>query len=120
MTNIIIFLVIGLSAGLLSGFFGIGGGIIIIPALIYFCGFSQLKAQGTSLAVLLPPVGLLAFLEYYKKGNVDLKAGIVICITVFLGAMFGSKIAQLVPPTILRKSFAVFMLLISLKMFFSK
>lgn len=120
MTEIITLLAIGLVAGILSGFFGIGGGIIIIPALIYICGFTQLKAQGTSLAVLLPPVGLLAFLEYYKKGNVDIKAGLIICVMVFLGALFGGKIAQQLPPAVLKKGFAVFMFLISLKMFFSK
>ena len=72
MLNIVIYLLIGILAGLLSGLFGIGGGIIIIPALVYIGGFSQLKAQGTSLAALLLPVGILAFIEYYKKGNVDM------------------------------------------------
>ena len=67
MLNIILFILIGLIAGILSGFLGIGGGVIIVPALIYICGFSQLKAQGTSLAILLPPVGILAFIEYYKR-----------------------------------------------------
>lgn len=120
MANIILFIVIGLTAGILSGLFGIGGGIIIIPALVFICGFTQLKAQGTSLAILLPPVGLLAFLEYYKKGNVDVKAGILICIFVFFGALLGGKIAQVLPPAALKKGFAVFLFLVSLKMFFSK
>ncbi|MDP4152441.1 MAG: sulfite exporter TauE/SafE family protein [Bacillota bacterium] len=120
MTNALIFIAVGLLAGILSGFFGIGGGIIIVPALIYICGFSQLKAQGTSLAVLLPPVGILAFLEYYKKGNVDLKAAILICITVLIGAMLGGKIVQHIPDEILKKGFAVFMLLMSVKMLFGK
>jgi uncharacterized membrane protein YfcA len=69
---------------------------------------------------LLPPVGILAFLEYYKKNNVDIKAGIIICIAVLLGAMLGGKIAQNISPIILKKGFAIFMLLISLKMLFSK
>lgn len=120
MLNIILLILIGLLAGILSGLFGIGGGVIIIPALIYIAGFSQLKAQGTSLAVLLPPVGLLAFLEYYKKGYVDIKAGIILCIMVFLGAMLGAKIAQQVPANILKKGFAVFMIAVSLKMLFGK
>ena len=120
MTQMILLIIIGLTAGVLSGLFGIGGGIIIIPALIFLCGFTQLKAQGTSLAILLPPVGLLAFLEYYKKGNVDIKAGITICIFVFVGALLGGKIAQQLPPAALKKGFAVFMFLVSLKMFFSK
>lgn len=120
MATYLLFIAIGLFAGLLSGLFGIGGGIIIVPALIYLCGFTQLKAQGTSLAILLPPVGILAFLEYYRKGNVDVKAGILICATLFLGAMFGGRIAQNIPTEYLKKGFAVFMLLVSLKMLISK
>ncbi|GKU27044.1 sulfite exporter TauE/SafE family protein [Clostridium folliculivorans] len=120
MFNIIPFILIGLSAGILSGLFGIGGGVIIVPALIYICNFSQLMAQGTSLAVLLPPVGLLAFLEYYKKGDVDIKAGIIICITVLIGGILGGKIAQAISPNMLKKGFALFMLIISLKMLFGK
>jgi len=73
MINIILFIAIGLAAGVLSGMFGIGGGIIIVPTLIYLCGFDQLKAQGTSLAILLPPVGILAFISYYKRGQVNIK-----------------------------------------------
>lgn len=120
MTNLLFFVLIGLAAGILSGFFGIGGGIIIVPALVFICGFSQLKAQGTSLAIMLPPVGILAFIEYYKKGNVDIKAGIIICITVFLGALLGGRIAQHINPDYLKKGFAVFMILLSLKMLFGK
>lgn len=116
----ILFIVIGLMAGILSGMFGIGGGIIIVPALMYFCGFEQLKAQGTSLAILLPPVGILAFIEYYKKGQVDVKAGILICIFLVVGAVFGAKIANNIPLYIIKKGFAVLMILISVKMFFSK
>jgi uncharacterized membrane protein YfcA len=120
MHNIIIFILIGSVAGILSGIFGIGGGVVIIPGLIYLAGFTQLKAQGTSLAILLPPVGILAFMEYYKKGYVDVKAAIIICITVLLGAMIGSKIVSKIPVEYLRKGFAVFMIAVSLKMFFSK
>lgn len=120
MINIILFIMIGLIAGVLSGLFGIGGGVIIVPALIYLCGFSQLKAQGTSLAILLPPVGILAFLEYYKKGYVNLQAGILICIFLVIGSVFGSKISHSLPLPVLKKSFGVLMILISLKMIFSK
>lgn len=120
MLNIIIFILIGFTAGILSGLFGIGGGIIIIPALTYIIGFTQLKAQGTSLAILLPPVGILAFLEYYKRGNVDIKAGVIISITLLLGAMFGGKIAQCIPPYYLKKGFAIFMILVSIKMLVDK
>lgn len=118
--DMILFIIIGLIAGILSGMFGIGGGIIIVPALVYFCGFSQLKAQGTSLAILLPPVGIAAFTYYYKRGQVDLKAGILICIFVVIGSLFGAKIANNIPISILKKSFGVLMILVSLKMIFSK
>lgn len=117
---VLIYAAIGLAAGLLSGFFGIGGGIIIVPTLMYFAGFSQLMAQGTSLAVMLPPVGILAFWEYYKRGNVDITAGILICITLLIGGLIGGKIAQVIPPYILKKGFAVFLMLVSIKMLLGK
>lgn len=118
--NVILFIGIGAVAGILSGMFGIGGGVIIVPALIYLCGFSQLKAQGTSLAILLPPVGIAAFTYYYKRGEVDLKAGILICLFLIIGSIFGAKIANNIPLSILKKCFGVLMILISLKMIFSK
>lgn len=120
MYSIILYILIGIAAGILSGMFGIGGGIIIVPALIYLCGFSQLKAQGTSLAVLLPPVGILAFIQYYKKGQVNVQAGILIVIFLVAGSVFGAKFAQNLPTDILKKGFGVLMILISLKMIFSK
>ena len=120
MINIILFILIGLLAGVLSGLFGIGGGVIIVPALIFLCGFSQLKAQGTSLAVLLPPVGIAAFLIYYKQGNVDIKAGILIVIFLIIGSFFGAKMASAVPIDVLKKLFGILMLLISIKMIVSK
>ena len=120
MTSIILFILIGIVAGILSGMFGIGGGIIIVPALIYLCGFTQLKAQGTSLAVLLPPVGIFAFIEYYRKGQVNVQAGALIVIFVVIGSVFGAKLAQNLSIEVLRKSFGILMLLISIKMIFTK
>jgi len=120
MVNIILFVLIGISAGILSGMFGIGGGIIIVPALIYFCEFSQLKAQGTSLAILLPPVGILAFIQYYKNDQVDLKAGILIAIFLVLGSVLGAKIANNISTDLLKKAFGVLMIVISLKMMLTK
>jgi uncharacterized protein len=120
MSDILIFMAIGISAGVLSGMFGIGGGVIIIPALVYIAGFTQLKAQGTSLAILLPPVGLLAFMQYYKNGHVDVRAAIAICATVFLGAMFGAKFVQHVPVELLKKGFSVLLMAIAVKMFFGR
>ncbi len=120
MSDMVLFILIGLSAGVLGGVFGLGGGFIIVPALVMLCGFSQLKAQGTSLAVMLPPVGLLAFMTYYRNGNVDLKAGIIICITLFIGGLFGAQMVQSANNDLLRKGFAIFMILISIKMLMSK
>jgi uncharacterized membrane protein YfcA len=120
MAEVMLFTVIGLMAGILSGMFGIGGGIIIVPALIYLCGFDQLKAQGTSLAIMLPPVGILAFIEYYKRGQVSIKAGILICIFLVIGSIFGAKIANSVPISVIKKGFAILMIAISIKMLLSK
>jgi uncharacterized membrane protein YfcA len=89
-----ILVLIGLSAGLTAGLFGVGGGLIIVPALIYLVGFSAQKAIGTSLAVLLPPVGLGAFLEYYRHGNVDVRAAVAIAVSLFAGAWLSASLAN--------------------------
>ena len=120
MSDVVIYLLIGAVAGILSGLFGIGGGVIIIPALVLLEGFSQLKAQGTSLVALLPPVGILAFLEYYKRGNTDLYAGLIICVAMVIGAKFGAQFANMLPLDIMRKAFGVFVILIGIKTFFGK
>ncbi|MFL0198526.1 sulfite exporter TauE/SafE family protein [Clostridium sp. WILCCON 0269] len=120
MTSTILFIIIGVIAGILSGLFGIGGGVIIVPALIYLCGFSQLKAQGTSLAILLPPVGILAFMDYYKRGQVSLQAGILICVFLVIGSVFGAKISHIMPVGMLRKLFGILMILISIKLILEK
>lgn len=118
--NLIIYVVIGVVAGILSGLFGIGGGIIIIPGLMFLKGFPQLKAQGTSLIAMLPPVGILAFIEYYKKGNTDLYAGIIICITMIISAKFGGQLANMLPINIMRKAFGIFVILVGIKTFLGK
>ena len=120
MLNIIILILIGSIAGILSGLFGIGGGIVIIPALMFLKGFPQLKAQGTSLIAMLPPVGILAFIEYNKKGNTDIFAGIVICITMLICAKFGSQLANALPIHIMKKAFGIFVILVGIKTFFGK
>lgn len=102
------FLLTGLVAGIAAGFFGIGGGLVIVPALVYFAGFSQHKATGTSLAILLPPLGIGAVYEYAKKGNVDWTAAAIIAVLLALGAWFGGKYAnQLKGPT-LQLGFGIF------------
>ena len=102
--------VIGLVAGIGSGFFGIGGGVIIVPALIYWAGYSQHRAVGTSLAVLLPPVGLAATAEYYRKGNVDLPAAMIIAVGLLLGGYVGAFAANKMSGPHLRLFFGVFVL----------
>jgi len=115
-STIVILLVIGLLAGLLSGLVGIGGGIIIVPALVYFLGFSQHSAQGTSLGLLLPPVGILAVMNYYKKGLLDIKVVAIMAIAFVVGAFLGSKISITLSEDKLKKFFAVVLLLIAGKM----
>ena len=115
---IFILLLIGLVAGVLSGIIGIGGGIVIVPALVYFIGFSQRTAQGTSLAILLLPIGLLGVIQFYKAGYVDIKVTAIISLAFFLGSYFGSRIALTVPQEILKKYFAVLLLIIAIKMLF--
>jgi uncharacterized protein len=113
-------LAIGVAAGILAGMVGVGGGIVIVPALVYFFKMDQHTAQGTSLAVLLPPTGLLAFLRYYKAGHVDVGIALVMIVGVLLGGYFGGGWAQAVSGTALRKGFAVFMFIVALNMFFQK
>ncbi len=111
---------IGIAAGILAGMVGVGGGIVIVPALIYFFGMDQHTAQGTSLAVLLPPTGLFAFMRYYRAGHVDVKVAALIVVGLLLGGWIGGGWAQQVSGPALRKGFAAMLLLVSLKMFFEK
>lgn len=90
-----IFIVIGLVGGGAAGLFGIGGGIIIVPALVYWAGFSQHAATGTTLAVLLPPIGLAAAYEYYRHGNVDIRAALILAASMFVGSWLGAVFAKL-------------------------
>ncbi len=120
MALVMAYLALGLFAGVLSGLVGLGGGFIMVPALVLLFGFSQHRAQGTSLAVLLPPTGLLAAWVYYQRGFVDIKAAALICLGVFVGGYFGGKLATSIPSGALEKVFGVILLLISLKMIFSK
>jgi len=109
---IILLLVIGLISGVVSGLFGIGGGILIVPALVYLAGFSQHVAIGTSLAVLLPPVGLAAVIEYYRHGNVEIRAALIVAAALFVGGWVGAAIANHVPEVQLRLAFGVFVVIL--------
>ena len=103
-----LFVIIGMIGGFASGLFGIGGGLVIVPALIYWAGFSQHKATGTSLAVLLPPIGLAATLEYYRHGNVDLRAAVMLAATMFVGSWLGAHVANRLSGPHLRLIFGLF------------
>ncbi|HOK25745.1 MAG TPA: sulfite exporter TauE/SafE family protein [Bacteroidales bacterium] len=116
LTTVLIIIIIGLFTGLLAGMLGIGGGLIVIPALILVLGFSQHEAQGTSLAMMLPPIGIVAAWNYYKAGHVDLKVAIILAVAFIVGSLFGSKIAIGLPENVLKKIFSIFLLLIGLKM----
>lgn len=120
MTTVMILLCVGLLAGILSGLIGIGGGIIIVPALVYFLGASQHEAQGTSLAVLLLPVGILAVINYYKAGYVDVRSTLIIASTFLIGGFIGSKIAISIDQNTVKRVFGVILLLIAFKMIFAK
>jgi uncharacterized membrane protein YfcA len=114
------YILLGLIAGVLSGLVGIGGGVIVVPALVYLFGLTQHQAQGTTLALLIPPIGLLAALEYYKAGYVDLKIVGFVCLGFFLGAVLGAKLAIGFSEETLRRTFGVLLLLIALRMIFGK
>lgn len=118
--NIFLYLLLGLITGIFSGLLGIGGAIILIPSLVIFFGLSQHIAQGTTLALMVPPIGLLAAWTYYKQGFVDLKIAALICLGFFVGGLFGAKFATEIPDEILRKIFGVVLLAASLKMIFFK
>ena len=111
---------LGLGAGLASGILGIGGGAVVIPALVIIFGFSQHQAQGTTLAMLIPPIGLLAAWVYYSKGHVDVRVAALLCAGFFLGGFVGARIANMIPALILRRIFGVFLIIISIKLIFQK
>ena len=114
--ELLILTLIGLAAGVFGGMVGLGGGVIMIPAMIYFLGQSQISAQGTSLAVMLPPVGILAVMNYYKSGQVNLKYALIIAIAFTIGGYFGSKIALNIPVATVKKIFGLALIAIALKM----
>ena len=116
---IVLLLSIGLFSGIASGIFGIGGGVIIVPALIYLAKFSQHAAIGTSLAILLPPVGLMAVLEYYRHGNVDLQAALIVAVAFMAGGWIGAHLAnQLISGGVLKLLFGLFVLGIGVYLIF--
>jgi uncharacterized membrane protein YfcA len=107
---------IGLIAGVLAGMFGIGGGLVIVPALLYFMKLSEVDSIGTSLAALIPPVGLLGALEYYRNGHINLKYALVVAAGLFLGSYFGARIILSLPPVLIRRIYALFLVLVAARM----
>jgi uncharacterized membrane protein YfcA len=118
MYTILILILVGIAAGILGGLVGIGGGIIIVPSLIYFLHFSQKSAQGTSLGLLLLPMGILGVLQYYKQGHVDFRVVFILAIGFLAGSYFGSKIALSLPQETVKKIFAILLIIIAIKMLF--
>lgn len=114
------YLLIGIVSGVLGGFLGIGGGVVIIPMLVYIFKMTQHQAQGTSLAAMIPPIGLLAAIQYYRAGHVDIKVACLIALGFFLGGLLGATIAQPVSDPLLKKIFGIFLILIGFNMFLGK
>ncbi len=118
--NILLLLLLGLAAGILSGLLGIGGGILIVPALIFVVGLTQHTAQGTTLALMVPPIGLLAAWTYYKQGCVDIKVAALICVGFFFGGLIGAKLATAINAALLKKIFGIALLATAMKMILSR
>ena len=118
--NLVILIIVGILSGLLAGIFGVGGAIIVIPALVFILGFSQHDAQGTSLAFMLPPVGILATWNYWKEGHVNWKIALILSLTFVVGSWLGSQFSINMSDKLLRRLFGVLMILVAIKMIFSK
>ncbi len=114
------YVTLGLAAGMFSGLIGIGGGVIIVPALVFFFRLSQHQAQGTTLALMIPPIGLFAAMDYYRHGYVDLKVAGLICVGFLFGGLIGAKCANLLPNIVLEKLFGFILLFIAFKMIVAK
>ena len=120
LTILFILLAVGLLAGFLSGMVGIGGGIIIVPVLVYFLGFSQHQAQGTTLFMFLLPIGILGVMNYHKQGYVDYKTALIICSTFVFGSYFGSKLSISLDQKTIKQIFGAIIILLGAKMLFWK
>ncbi|MFH0985818.1 MAG: TSUP family transporter [Candidatus Omnitrophota bacterium] len=114
------YILLGLVAGVFGGAFGIGGATILVPAMVFFFGLTQHQAQGTALAIMVPPIGLLAAWRYYQSGNVKLGMAAFICLGFLVGGLLGAQLVQGIPEAMLKKMFGVFLLVVSMQMIFSK
>lgn len=118
--NPALYILFGLIAGIASGFLGIGGGTILIPAFVFILGMTQHQAQGTTLALMVPPIGLLAAWKYYSQGNVKIGVAAFVCLGFFFGGLIGAQLVQKVPDLLLRRIFSVFLMAVAVKLFLGK
>jgi uncharacterized protein len=114
--NITLYIFIGLVAGVMSGLFGVGGAVLLVPAFVFLLGMSQHQAQGTALAVLLPPIFIFAVIKYYQHGFVQVKLAMIVALAFALGAYGGAVLAQIIPDALLRRAFGIFLILMGLRM----
>ncbi len=117
-SNFTLLIIIGSVAGILSGMLGLGGAVVIIPATVLLLGYSQQMAQGTTLMMMVLPVGAMAVYQYYQKGMVDVKAAVIMAVFFFIGGYLGAKIATAISAELLQKLFAVLLIIIAIKTFF--
>jgi len=117
--TLFILLLTGLMAGMLGGFIGVGGGIIIVPAMVFFLGMTQFQAQGTSLAMMLPPIGILAVWNYYKAEAVDFRAAMILAAAFIIGGYLGSRLSLRLDPDKVKLGFGLFMMLVAIRMSYS-
>lgn len=120
LTTVILLVFIGIVTGVMAGMLGIGGAIIMVPSLVYIMGLGQQAAQGTSLAVMLPPIGIIAAYNYYKAGQVNIKFAVILAVFFIVGSYFGSKLSLSLPESTLRKIFGILLLTVALKMLLTK
>jgi uncharacterized protein len=118
--NIVFYILLGLLAGVSAGIFGIGGGLVLVPAMTFFFGMTQHQAQGTTLAILVPPIGILAAWRYYQSGHVNLPMAAFICLGFLFGGLLGANLAHSISDPALKKLFGFFLFLVSVQMIFSK
>ena len=119
-SNLLLLLLIGIVTGIMAGMLGIGGAIIMVPSMVFILGFSQHMAQGTSLAVMLPPIGIIAAYNYWKAGQVNFKFALILVIAFLIGSYFGSKFALSLPQSALRKIFGILLILVAARMLLTK
>ena len=119
-STLLLLIAIGIVTGIMAGMLGIGGAIIMVPSLVFILGFSQQMAQGTSLAVMLPPIGIIAAYNYWKAGQMNLKFALILAVCFIIGSYFGSKIALTLSESVLKRIFGILLLLVAVKMLLGK